>query len=100
MENLFEIEVAKFPITQPLDTTPMQEYGLTTASVIKEETFEPGNEPHVAHRSSLGRPVRRAAEKVQSYKEVPLNTKMRRKEWAGSAMHHHWVPTFVFLSYN
>ncbi|XP_021672685.2 shugoshin-1 isoform X1 [Hevea brasiliensis] len=91
MQNLFEIEDAKFPITRPLDS-PMQEDGLITqsgSSVVKEETFEPGNEAHVAQRSSLGRPVRRAVsslgrpvrravEKVQSYKEVPLNTKMRR----------------------
>lgn len=30
-------------------------------------------------RSSVGRPLRRAAEKVQSYKELPLNVKMRRE---------------------
>ncbi|ONK57273.1 uncharacterized protein A4U43_C10F18380 [Asparagus officinalis] len=29
-------------------------------------------------RSSIGRPMRKAAEKVNSYKEVPINTKMRR----------------------
>ena len=29
-------------------------------------------------RSSLGRPSRRAAKNVVSYKEVPLNVKMRR----------------------
>ncbi|KAJ9188786.1 hypothetical protein P3X46_000150 [Hevea brasiliensis] len=83
MENLFEIEDAKFPIPhQPLDN-PMQEDGLTTlsgSSVVKEENFGSENEAQVAARSSLGRPVRRAVEKVQSYKEVPLNTKMRREE--------------------
>ncbi|XP_022133446.1 SHUGOSHIN 2 [Momordica charantia] len=30
-------------------------------------------------RSSVGRPLRRAAEKVQSYKEIPINVKMRRQ---------------------
>uniref|UniRef100_A0A2C9W004 Shugoshin C-terminal domain-containing protein n=1 Tax=Manihot esculenta TaxID=3983 RepID=A0A2C9W004_MANES len=82
MENLFEIEEAKFPITHPLDN-PMQEKGLKAqcpSSVMKEENFDPENEAQVAERSSLDRPVRRAVEKVQSYKEVPLNTKMRRTE--------------------
>lgn len=31
-------------------------------------------------RSSVGRPLRRAAVKVQSYKEVPLKAKLRRPE--------------------
>lgn len=82
MENLFEIEEAKFPITHPLDN-PMQEKGLKAqcpSSVMKEENFDPENEAQVAERSSLGRLARRAVEKVQSYKEVPLNTKMRRTE--------------------
>lgn len=33
-------------------------------------------------RSSIGRPLRKAAEKVQSYKEPPLKSKMRRVEWS------------------
>lgn len=80
-ENFFEIEDAKFPDSRPLDN-PMQEDGLTlpSSAVTKEETSEPRNEAQVAHRSSMGRPLRRAAEKVQSYKEVPLNVKMRRSE--------------------
>lgn len=40
-------------------------------------------------RSSLsGRPLRKAAEKVHSYKEIPLNTKMRRKD--------HWFILNIF----
>lgn len=35
-------------------------------------------EPVEFGRSSLSRPLRHAAKKVQSYKEVPLNIKMRR----------------------
>lgn len=31
-------------------------------------------------RTSLGRPLRRAAGRVQSYKQVPLNVKMRRSD--------------------
>ena len=33
-----------------------------------------------SQRMSFGRPSRRAAEKIQSYKETPLNIKMRRPE--------------------
>uniref|UniRef100_A0A5B7BEL4 Putative shugoshin-1 n=1 Tax=Davidia involucrata TaxID=16924 RepID=A0A5B7BEL4_DAVIN len=51
-ENLFEIEDAKFPVAQPQES----------------------------QRTSIGRPLRKAAERVQSYKEIPLNIKMRRPE--------------------
>lgn len=39
-----------------------------------------GSEGQELRRSSVGRPLRRAAVKVQSYKEIPLNIKMRRME--------------------
>ncbi|VFQ96556.1 unnamed protein product [Cuscuta campestris] len=32
------------------------------------------------NRTSIGRPLRKAAEKVQSYKETPINVKMRRTD--------------------
>ncbi|PWA81651.1 hypothetical protein CTI12_AA185830 [Artemisia annua] len=57
-ENLFEIEDLK-----------MYEDGST-----------PKPECRDSQRMSLGRPSRRAAEKIQSYKETPLNIKMRRPE--------------------
>ncbi|GJX29797.1 shugoshin 2-like protein [Tanacetum coccineum] len=57
-ENLFEIEDLK-----------MHEDG---------PTLTPGCRG--SQRLSLGRPSRRAAEKIQSYKETPLNSKMRRPE--------------------
>ncbi|XWS71871.1 hypothetical protein CRYUN_Cryun03dG0175100 [Craigia yunnanensis] len=71
-ENLFEIDDVKFAATQQLDT-PMHEDGPTPlgSSITMEEILK---------RSSLGRPLRKAVEKVQSYKEVPVNIKMRRKE--------------------
>lgn len=43
----------------------------------EKNVAEAENQPHP--RSLVGRPLRRAAEKVQSYKEVPLNVKMRRE---------------------
>ncbi|BAS81391.1 shugoshin-1 isoform 1 [Oryza sativa Japonica Group] len=39
---------------------------------------KPSDEQVIGRRSSVGRPSRRAAEKIVSYKEVPLNIKMRR----------------------
>ncbi|XP_057752782.1 shugoshin-1-like isoform X2 [Arachis stenosperma] len=59
-ENLFEIE----------DTIMLHPCSAGERSKLRNE----------APRSSFGRPLRRAAEKVQSYKEVPLNAKMRRLE--------------------
>ncbi|KAJ6909266.1 SHUGOSHIN 1-like isoform X3 [Populus alba x Populus x berolinensis] len=53
----------------------------TGNSALKFETQEP-------RRTSL-RPSRRAAEKVQSYKEIPLNVKMRRNT------EEHHLPTAV-----
>ena len=77
-ENLFEIDDVKFAATQQLDT-PMHEDGPTPlgSSITMEN---PKTETQILNRSSLGRPLRKAVEKVQSYKEVPVNVKMRRKE--------------------
>ncbi|XVF20311.1 hypothetical protein REPUB_Repub11eG0187400 [Reevesia pubescens] len=65
-ENLFEIDDVTFAATQQLDT-PMHEDGPTPLGSSKQ-------------RSSIGRPLRKAVEKVQSYKEVPVNVKMRRQD--------------------
>ncbi|KAL7594639.1 hypothetical protein Lser_V15G29009 [Lactuca serriola] len=59
-EKLFEIEDVK-----------MDEDGQT--SVDQKEGIE-------SQRMLFGRPSRKAAEKVRSYKETPLNIKMRRPE--------------------
>ncbi|KAK8596517.1 hypothetical protein V6N12_065003 [Hibiscus sabdariffa] len=57
-ENLFELDgIIGFA------DTPMHEDGPTPLA-----------------SSSIGRPLRKAAEKVQSYKEFPLNVKMRRTD--------------------
>ncbi|KAG6760673.1 hypothetical protein POTOM_033849 [Populus tomentosa] len=77
-ENLFEIEDVRFPVSNSSDKS-LKENGLTSSSITKEEICKPSNEAQVSHRSSIGRPSRRAAEKVQSYKEAPLNVKMRRE---------------------
>ncbi|KAK6138124.1 hypothetical protein DH2020_028141 [Rehmannia glutinosa] len=70
-DKLFEIDDAMFPVVLP-SNTPTHEGGVLTdgISVSKLEAE--------ARRTSIGRPSRRAAEKVQSYKERPINVKMRR----------------------
>ncbi|KAF9684795.1 hypothetical protein SADUNF_Sadunf04G0155600 [Salix dunnii] len=83
-EKLFEIEDARFPVSRDKSR---KENGQTSSSITKEETCGAGNEAQVTLRSSIGRPLRRAAEKVQSSKEVPLNVKMRRAEFAGVQQH-------------
>ncbi|XP_076902263.1 uncharacterized protein LOC143556944 [Bidens hawaiensis] len=73
-ENLFEIK----------DLIKIVEDCGTTSKVSVEQNDKCGSkmqpEPQYSQRMSFGRPSRRAAEKVQSYKEVPLNIKMRRPE--------------------
>ncbi|KAJ4725017.1 putative Shugoshin-1 [Melia azedarach] len=51
-----------------------------SSNTTNEETCSSRNEAQPSQRSSMGRPLRKAAEKVQSYKEVPVNVKMRRKK--------------------
>lgn len=83
-ENLFEIEEAKYPITQPVNIPKPDQKLETTCSSPSKEGEESNScsasGKEAAKRSSMGRPLRRAAEKVQSYKEIPLNIKMRRME--------------------
>ncbi|KAJ0970235.1 hypothetical protein J5N97_023112 [Dioscorea zingiberensis] len=76
-EDLFEIEDAKFPIC--LSREPLPETSSSPVEVsVKNEVYNEQNQ--VSRRSLSGRPVRRATEKVCSYKEKPLNVKMRRSE--------------------
>ncbi|KAG7016325.1 SHUGOSHIN 2, partial [Cucurbita argyrosperma subsp. argyrosperma] len=51
-----------------------------TSSVETEDNDNSTDRSEVQERrrTSVGRPLRRAAEKIQSYKEIPLNVKMRR----------------------
>lgn len=81
--DLFEIEDVKFTVTQPLDSQ-IQEEGdqspLDSSNKTTNGQRDDKSEAQDSRRSSVGRPLRRAAGKVQSYKEVPLNIKMRREE--------------------
>ncbi|KAH9700359.1 Shugoshin [Citrus sinensis] len=78
-ENLFEIEDSKLPATQPLDDPMHEDNSIQAGSSTANEEFSSSrNEARLSQRSSMGRPSRKAAEKVQSYKELPLKVKMRR----------------------
>ncbi|XP_023881852.1 shugoshin-1 [Quercus suber] len=82
-ENLFEIEDAKFLVSQSHENSIREEPVPLNSSFKNEEEGEncvPRNEAQASLRSSIGRPLRKAAEKVQSYKEAPLKSKMRRLE--------------------
>ncbi|KAF5937678.1 hypothetical protein HYC85_025184 [Camellia sinensis] len=71
-EDLFEIEDAKFLLAP----TP---FGSPIRKEENDENCAPaGSDARESQRTSLGRPMRRAVQKVQSYKETPLNIKMRR----------------------
>lgn len=76
VEDLFELEdIAKQIVDDPNPPLP--------CSAKAEADIEKHGSEAVAQQSnrpSLGRPLRKAAEKVQSYKEIPLNIKMRRSD--------------------
>lgn len=82
-EDFFEVHDAKFPISPQIDDLVHENGQMAPALSIKRE--DEGNtalsvEAQEIRRSSVRRPLRRAAEKIQSYKEIPINFKMRRVE--------------------
>lgn len=81
-EDVFEIDLAKIHVSplheEAVNPTVPASSG---SSITKEEQAGnkvPETEVQDLKRTSVGRPLRRAAEKIQSYKEIPLNVKMRR----------------------
>ncbi|XP_019441061.1 PREDICTED: shugoshin-1-like isoform X2 [Lupinus angustifolius] len=77
----FEIDDAKFAISLLCDD--MSEKSVPTSSSLNsgQENVENDGckfDPREIRRSSVGRPLRQSVVKIQSYKEVPLNFKMRR----------------------
>ncbi|KAF9674924.1 hypothetical protein SADUNF_Sadunf10G0178200 [Salix dunnii] len=82
-EDLFKTDHAKFHVP-PIHDDPVHESCPTSsAPSVKIESGTgdsvPRFETQELRRTSF-RPTRRAAEKVHSYKEIPLNVKMRRSE--------------------
>ncbi|XP_017435478.1 SHUGOSHIN 2 isoform X1 [Vigna angularis] len=77
-EDLFVLDDAKFNVSQISDG--MSEKCCPTSTIITsgQENNSCSFKSGETRRSSVGRPLRRTVEKVVSYKEVPLNVKMRR----------------------
>ncbi|KAL3520775.1 hypothetical protein ACH5RR_018924 [Cinchona calisaya] len=79
-ENFFKIQDATLS-SHSLRDDKVQEDGLTSTGSLKNEEkgiSSPVYGTQGSRRSSLNRPSRQAAKKVQTYKEVPVNIKMRR----------------------
>ncbi|KAJ7970459.1 Shugoshin-1 [Quillaja saponaria] len=80
-ENLFLIDASKVPLPC-LHDDPVHESCLKLEAPVQEENdggnSAPKYEPQEIRKSYAGRPVRQAAEKVQSYKENSLKMKIRR----------------------
>ncbi|KAK7404795.1 hypothetical protein VNO78_05754 [Psophocarpus tetragonolobus] len=68
LENLFELEDATYLVMQSGPNMMRSPSSESENSVSRNET----------PRCSFGRPLRRAVQKVHSYKEIPVNVKMRR----------------------
>uniref|UniRef100_A0A0D9XKB1 Shugoshin C-terminal domain-containing protein n=1 Tax=Leersia perrieri TaxID=77586 RepID=A0A0D9XKB1_9ORYZ len=66
-EDLFEIEDVQLAIGD-----------CSSSNTDKNETLSEQSSSQFPRRSSLGRPIRRATERVSSYKEPPVNIKLRR----------------------
>lgn len=83
-ENLFEIDDMKLsPPPPPPDseTSDVHHMHIDAAASPSTTGLKPAKDNNNKDRTSIsGRPLRKAAEKVHSYKEIPLNSKMRRKD--------------------
>ncbi|KAJ8551924.1 hypothetical protein K7X08_028367 [Anisodus acutangulus] len=74
-EDLFELEGLAVPFNSPVH---IDGFVTSPSSSVEEVKHDKENVAPLSRRSSIGRPSRKAAEKVQSYKEIPVNIKMRR----------------------
>ncbi|EEF29596.1 hypothetical protein RCOM_0442120 [Ricinus communis] len=75
-EDSFQINDAKFPVSSLYEHGPTS--SVSAVKVEPEAAYSAsGPEAQELRRSSF-RPKRQVADKVQSYKEIPLNVKMRR----------------------
>ncbi|KAI4352675.1 hypothetical protein L6164_006902 [Bauhinia variegata] len=83
-EDLFAIDDASFPVLVMCDDQVVKSCTTTLSATFGQDNKGTDSaincEAQEIRRSSIGRPLRQAAVKVQSYKEIPLNLKMRRPE--------------------
>ncbi|XVE75448.1 hypothetical protein DITRI_Ditri12bG0094600 [Diplodiscus trichospermus] len=82
-QDVFEVDDTKFFVSSSCDDKVHKSGPTSSGSSVNSKHEEgcivPRNEAQEL-RTSMGRPLRRAVEKVQSYKEIPLTVKMRREE--------------------
>ncbi|XP_027934856.1 SHUGOSHIN 2-like isoform X2 [Vigna unguiculata] len=76
-EDLIVLDDAKFNVSQLSDDVS-EKCCPTSTLTSGQENNSCSFESQENRRSSVGRPLRRTVEKVVSYKEVPINVKMRR----------------------
>ncbi|KAA3478329.1 Shugoshin-1 [Gossypium australe] len=83
--DVFDVDDVRCLVSSTSDDKVHESGQLSSDSSVKNEQEE-GNtsmstrsEAQELRRVSVGRPLRRAVEKVQSYKEMKLNVKMRRE---------------------
>ncbi|XP_055834397.1 SHUGOSHIN 2 isoform X2 [Solanum dulcamara] len=74
-EDLFELEGLAVPFNSPVH---IDGFVPSPLSGVEEVKHDKENVAQLSRRSSVGRPSRKAAEKVHTYKEIPVNIKMRR----------------------
>ncbi|KAK6933436.1 Shugoshin, C-terminal [Dillenia turbinata] len=83
-EDLFEIDDTAFPSTTHCNHKLNESLSPSLGSYLKNEEKEEhgisSDDTQDIRRSSIGRPLRQAAGKVKSYKEISLKIKMRRSE--------------------
>ncbi|XP_039060179.1 SHUGOSHIN 2-like isoform X2 [Hibiscus syriacus] len=86
-KDVFEVDKLRFLVSSTSDDKVHESVQLSSDDSSIKSEHEEGNmtvssrtEAQELRRVSAGRPLRRAVEKVQSYKEMKLNVKMRRQE--------------------
>lgn len=77
-EKLSEIDDKKSQKCPLLDEQVPQDRSTCINAAVEDEDNRIKCESEESRRLSVCRPSRQAAKKVQSYKEIPLNIKMRR----------------------
>ncbi|KAI3817617.1 hypothetical protein L1987_11413 [Smallanthus sonchifolius] len=86
IDDIDDVPPCSFPADDDNDQVKVNDSNAGTSSSSSSkmedkegESFQDFNNPQEHKRTSLSRPVREAAKKVQSYKEVNLIVKMRRE---------------------
>ncbi|XP_057736019.1 SHUGOSHIN 2 [Arachis stenosperma] len=78
-EDSFEVDDAKFAVSHLSGNVSDKSAPMISSETSQQENKETcTSNPWETRRSSVGRPMRQTVGKVVSYKEIPVNMKMRR----------------------